>query len=184
MMNVRIKLRKNQSTIPTEKLTEDIHSLEILGEAIEELPDLSHLKECRHVLLVCPQLTKMPKVPSLLKILKIKGGHFKLPSDIEKQTELRTLSLQGLKSQKESFSSWSLPIGLENCDLASNDMTNLPKNIGELINLQRLTLDHNQLQELPSEVYELNGLNHLSLDGNPLSDSCKQKLYDKFNIWF
>lgn len=184
MMNVRIKLRKNQSTVPTEKLTEDIHSLEILGEAIQKLPDLNHLKNCQHLLLVCPELLELPKLPSALKILKIKGGYYELPKDIQEQRELKTLSLQGLKSQKDHFSSWSLPITLENCDLANNDMTSLPVNIGQLSHLNRLTLDHNQIQELPSGIYNLKSLNHLSLDGNPLTESCKQKLYDVFKIWF
>lgn len=183
-MNVRIKLRKNQSTIPSEKLTEDINSLEILGDAIQKLPSLAHLHSCRHLLLVCPELEELPDLPPHLHILKIKGGHFELPKKMETQQEIKTLSLQGLKSQKEQFLAWSLPITLENCDLAANDMTGLPVNIGQLSSLQRLTLDNNKLVDLPESIYGLKGLNHLSLDGNPLSEDCKQKLYQSFNIWF
>lgn len=184
MMNLRIKLRKNQSTIPSEKLTEDINSLEILGEAIQKLPELSHLTNCQHLLLVCPQLEELPELPPNLKILKIKGGHFSPPKGISQLSTLKNLSLQGLKSQSETFSSWSLPVSLENLDLASNDISSLPVNIGQLSSLQRLTLDHNKIQELPSGVYDLKSLNHLSLDGNPLTENCKQRLYDTFKIWF
>lgn len=184
MMNVRIKLRKNQSTIPTEKLTEDINSLEILGEAIQKIPDLKHLVHCRHLLLVCPELEELPELPPNLQILKIKGGHFELPNNIGTLKEIKTLSLQGLKSQRDQFSAWSLPIALENCDLAANDMASLPVNIGQLNSLRRLTLDNNKLVDLPGGVYDLKSLNHLSLDGNPLSEDCRQKLYKTFNIWF
>jgi Leucine-rich repeat (LRR) protein len=181
MMNLRIKLRKNQSTIEREKLSDEINSLEILGDAIHKIPDLDHLTQCQHLLLVCPELQALPKLPPQLKILKIKGGQFLLPSGLP---QLKSLSLQGLKHQKDAFSSWSLPVSLEVLDLANNDLENLPVNLGQLSNLTRISLDYNQLTDLPSEVYALKGLNHLSLDGNPLSEETKQKLYDHYKIWF
>ncbi len=180
-MNLRIKLRKNQSTVEREKLTADLHSLEILGDAIHKIPDLDHLKKCEHLLLVCPELQELPKLPPHLKILKIKGGHFTWPGQLP---QLKSLSLQGLKSQKEAFNSWSLPVSLEVLDLANNNLEDLPLNLDQLSNLQRLSLDHNQLQVLPNELYDLKSLNHLSLDANPLSEETKQKLYDQFKIWF
>ncbi len=180
-MNLRLKLRKNQATIPTEKLTEDLDSLEILGEAIEKIPSLNHLSRCTHLLLVCPNLLKLPALPPGLKILKIKGGHFDLPKELP---ALRVLSLQGLLSKREQFKTFSLPHTLETLDLSNNALEELPSSLKNLVNLSRLSMDHNQLTTLSDQLYQLKSLNHLSLDSNPLAEEVKQRLYEVFGIWF
>lgn len=180
-MNLRLKLRKNQSTVPTEKLTKDLHSLEILGDSIEKLPDLSHLENCRYLLLVCPELKALPALPAKLEIFKVKGGHFDLDRDLP---PLRTLSLQGLKSKKDQIIQLSFPKELETIDLANNGLNEIPPSIYELPQLNRLSLDHNQLKNLSDKLMAMNSLNHLSLDHNPLTDADKQKLHDAFKIWF
>lgn len=180
-MNLRLKLRKNQSTVASEKLTEDIHSLEILGDSIEKLPSLGHLKVCRYLLLVCPELKELPALPPSLEILKIKGGHFQFKDELP---SLKTLSLQGLKVSVESLENMTYPSGLETLDLANNDLKKIPPSVLKLKGLHRLSLDHNQLKDLPQELMKMTSLNHLSLDSNPLTDDDKQKLHDAFKIWF
>lgn len=177
-MNLRLKLRKTQSTIATEKLTEDLHSLEILSESVEQIPSLAHMSQCRYLLLVCPQLAALSQLPPNLEILKIKGGHFDL---LEELPPLKTLSLQGLK---KNLSSLKLPPTLETLDLANNNLEEIPASVYTLEKLSRLSLDHNQLKDLSPSLMAMKGLNHLSLDSNPLTEDDKQLLFDSFGIWF
>uniref|UniRef100_A0A8C9VSM1 Leucine-rich repeat-containing protein 40 n=1 Tax=Scleropages formosus TaxID=113540 RepID=A0A8C9VSM1_SCLFO len=53
-------------------------------------------------------------------------------------------------------------------DVHDNQLTALPKSIGELQNLQKLTLSHNKLRELPEELWELKNLRSLQLQQNLL----------------
>lgn len=175
--HLRIKLRKNQSTIPVEKLTAQITNLEILGDSIEKLPSLRHLTNCHNLLIICPELSEYNELPENLKILKIKGGRacpHNFPQGIE------TLQLSGLQC---SFDKLKLPAGVLNLDLSSNGLTSL-EGIGLTAPLSRLNLDHNQLSRLPDSLYSNKSLLHLSLDGNPLSEEEKNKLHKAFGIWF
>lgn len=176
---MRLKLRKNQSTIPVEKLTEDIHSLEILGDAIEKLPSLAHLKNCRYLLINAPQLTEMKELPPDLSILKLRGLRT-LPLHIPAVTTL-SLSHLGIASFPTDF---VVPNTVETLDLNGNGLKELPGSLFQCRQLRRLNLDHNDLVDLPQAFYELKELNHLSLDGNPLSEECKNTLFKSFGIWF
>ena len=59
-------------------------------------------------------------------------------------------------------------------DLNELGLTELPKEIGELKNLQRLSLANNQLSEYPKEIGELKNLQWLSLGNNQLSGLLKE----------
>jgi Leucine-rich repeat (LRR) protein len=48
----------------------------------------------------------------------------------------------------------------------SNRLTYLSPEIGQLVNLRRLSLSHNQLTFLPPEIGQLSNLNELSLSYN------------------
>lgn len=174
---LRIKLRKNQSTLPVEKLTTQITNLVILGDSIEKLPSLKHLTNCRNLLIVCPELSEFNDLPENLKILKIKGGRtcpHQLPQGIE------TLQISGVDC---AFDKIKLPTGVLNLDLSSNGLTTL-EGLGLAAPLSRLNLDHNNLSRLPESLYSNKSLLHLSLDGNPLTDEEKNKLHKTFGIWF
>ncbi len=180
-MNLRLKLRKNQSTIPSEKLTQELHSLEILGESIQSLPPLSHLIECRYLMISCPELTEFPSLPENLEILKIRGGHFGLDQELSALKQCRILNLMGIKNLSPQI---VLPPNLETLDLSANELNCLPSSLINLNRLARLTLDSNQISELPAELFQMKSLNHLSLDHNPLSEETKQKLHEAFGLWF
>jgi Leucine-rich repeat (LRR) protein len=62
---------------------------------------------------------------------------------------------------------WQL-LNLEDLWLQSNSLRNLPPEIGELANLQRLSLDYNHLTSLPAEIGQLRNLRLLSLYLNQL----------------
>ncbi|KAJ3104539.1 hypothetical protein HDU96_008904 [Phlyctochytrium bullatum] len=52
--------------------------------------------------------------------------------------------------------------------LANNELTALPKEIGNLKNLDTLVLRDNKLSALPEEIGKLSSLKHLHLQGNKL----------------
>ena len=174
---LRIKLRKNQSTLPMEKLHSGLKTLEILGDSIETLPSLEHLTQCEQLLLVCPNLSKLAALPENLKILKIKGGQV-IPPSLPKNLE--TLQLSGIKGQEIEY--LELPQGLYNIDLSNNQLTNL-REMKFAPTLQRINLDHNALKELPESIYQSKSILHLSLDGNPLSDEQKDRIFKTFGIF-
>lgn len=175
--NLRIKLRKNQYTIPVENLTSEVTNLEILGDSIEKIPSLKHLTKCVSLLLVCPQLGQLDELPENLKILKIKGGHT-YPKNLPQS--IKILQISGIKC---SLNGIELPRGIINLDLSSNELMTLA-DIELNSSLTRLNLDHNQLSNLPESLYQNKSLLHLSLDGNPLTDEEKNKLHKTFGIWF
>lgn len=175
---LRIKLRKSQSTLPTEQLTKNITHLEIIGDSIESLPDLDGLANCKSLLIICPQLREIKALPEHLTILKIKGA---MTSPTKLPQTLETLQLSALKS--EGIQELSLPEGLINLDLSNNNLTSL-EGLRLGAPLGRLNLDHNQLRELPEDLYQNKSLLHLSLDGNPLTDEQKDRIYKTFGIWF
>jgi len=175
--HLRIKLRKNQSTLPSEKLTSQVSKLEILGDSIETIPSLEHLTKCEYLSLNCPQLLDLNELPGKLKILKIKGGHT-CPQNLP-----HTLEILQISAIQSSLSKLKIPQGVVNLDLSSNGLTALANlNLGAP--LSRLNLDNNQLTCLPDSLYRNKSLLHLSLDGNPLTDEQKNKLHQIFGIWF
>lgn len=179
-MNLRIKLRKNQSTIPAEKLTPEVSSLEVIGENIERLPSLAHLENCRNLLIVCPELKELPAIPKSLEVFKVNGGKVLLPMALPhlNHLQLKSLALESLAPLSD------LPSTLETLDLSNNRFIHLPGEIESLKKLVRLNLDGNSLVTLPEFLYRLPSLNHLSLDGNPLSEDTKNELHRKFGMWF
>jgi len=55
-----------------------------------------------------------------------------------------------------------------------NQLKEIPKEIGSLINLQYLYLNDNQLQEIPKEIRFLINLQHLYLNNNQLKEIPKE----------
>ncbi|XP_023696226.2 leucine-rich repeat-containing protein 40 [Paramormyrops kingsleyae] len=62
----------------------------------------------------------------------------------------------------------SLLAALVVLDVHDNQLTSLPKTIGELQQLQKLNLSHNKLRELPEQLWSLTNLRSLQLQQNVL----------------
>src|SRR6266700_1308234 len=58
---------------------------------------------------------------------------------------------------------------LTSLDLSDLQLAELPREIGQLTNLQTLSLEDNQLTQLPREIGQLTNLQTLSLEGNQLT---------------
>ena len=61
-----------------------------------------------------------------------------------------------------------------NLDFYNNELTEIPKEIGNLINLQRLHLYHNKLTEIPKEIGNLTNLQELDLSYNRFTEIPKE----------
>ncbi|KAJ7992904.1 hypothetical protein DPEC_G00266910 [Dallia pectoralis] len=85
------------------------------------------------------------------------------------QTDLIKLLLSSNKLEVLSEDVKLLP-ALTVLDVHDNQLTSLPKSIGELEHLQKLSLSHNKLKELPEELWSLKNLTCLQLQQNLLEE--------------
>ena len=69
--------------------------------------------------------------------------------------------------------------------LSEKNLTSLPKEIGNLVNLRELDLNYNQLTSLPKEIGSLVNLEELYLDFNQLTSLPKEigNLINLRKIW-
>jgi len=65
-------------------------------------------------------------------------------------------------------------VNLQRLDLNNNQLATLPEEIGQLVNLQRLNLNNNQLATLPKEIGQLVNLQELDLNNNQLATLPKE----------
>lgn len=158
-----LKLKKNQSTLPTELLFEGITHLEVYGGSLESID---------------PRWFAIPT----LEVLRLKNvGLTKLPEEMTSfAPRLHTLVLS--QNHLELIPDWVANFkNLKVMDVGSNAIAHLPAKLP--LTLQRLIADSNQLATLPPALFELHSLLHLSLEENPLSEECRQKLFARFGIW-
>ncbi len=185
MKSLFLKLGKNKSTLPLEKITSEITHLEIQAPALTKLP-LLRLEKLTAVTIHTSSLTECPdwlfQLESL-EILKIKNTPLKKVSNFSENSKIRILQLAHLDLDELPESIGSLAL-LDTIDLAGNNLSDLPDSMHDLKNLTRINLDKNQFQILPLWLSELPKLNHLSLDGNPLTEQEKNRLFKAFGIWF
>lgn len=185
MGHLFLKLNKNKSTLPIEKITDDLTHLEIQAQALTSLPklDLPHLKSFSiHLssLIELPSwIFQLPK----LEVLKIKNSPLKSLPEFGDNLAIRILQLSGLEIDEIPESIGKLK-KLDTVDFSANQLSDLPDSMHDLKSVHRINLDKNQFQILPLWLDQLPALNHLSLDGNPLTEQEKNRLFKKFGIWF
>ncbi len=159
-----LKLKKSQSSLPSELLFEGLTHLEVYGGSLETID---------------PRWFCIPT----LEVLRLKNVALaKLPEKIDKPApKLHTLILSQnhLREIPEWVSDFKM---LKVLDVSSNELSQIPTLLP--LTLQRLIADSNQLETLPQSLFELSSLLHLSLEENPLGPEYRQKLFDHFGIWF
>jgi len=97
-----------------------------------------------------------------------------LPRNKERLVNLTKLELAGAQLTELPKEIGNLVNLTSFLDLTCNQLTNLPKEIGNLVNLVNLSLWDNQLTELPKEIGNLVNLGYLSVGANPLSELPKE----------
>lgn len=153
------------------------------------------LNNTKHLKLNCG-LTEFPEavfsLQNTLEILDLSGNHLStLPNDFYKLSELRILflgennftvfpevlakckklSMIGFKSnQLHTISENSIPVQTRWLILTNNQLTSLPKSIGNCYNMQKLALAGNQLTQLPIELSNCKNLGLLRISANKLTE--------------
>ncbi|ANQ52253.2 leucine-rich repeat domain-containing protein [Flammeovirga sp. MY04] len=116
----------------------------------------------------------------------------KYPDGIENMETLHTLSFK-----KMNLKDGDIPDFVWKCtrikDLSfrDNNLTELPKEIGNLVNLEVLFLNNNNLTSLPEEIGNCTKINTLWVDGNRLKtlprSICNIEMidsfYSRYNPW-
>ncbi|MCO4793061.1 MAG: leucine-rich repeat domain-containing protein [Bacteriovoracaceae bacterium] len=183
-----IKLRKNQSSFPSEILFEQPwECLEIQGEGIESLPySLGEISTLRTLSINCPNLKEVNSnilCHQNLQIFKLRNTSIESLPEVENSAPLKTLFLSGnsLTSVPKWFSNLDQ---LELLDLSGNNLKSVPREIESMKSMRRLVLDRNEITTLPDFIKNLKDLGHLSIDGNKFSPEEKARIGREFGIWF
>src|ERR1041385_6453411 len=88
---------------------------------------------------------------------------------MSKQTRRPKAKLTGLRSIAEARIQKARETRAVELDLSSLGLTDLPKSIAQLTQLQKLFLDDNQLTTLPESIGQLSQLRRLHLEDNRLT---------------
>lgn len=184
-----LKLKKNQSSFPREIFFNPyLEHLELFADHLDSLPDEIHeLKNLKTLSLQIGMMTELnPLVWSLpkLEVLKVKKTQLKnfvLPEGNLSLLKKCFLSHNQLESLPEDFGRLTY---LSELDLSQNKLNTLPPSMAQATLLKRLNLDHNQMTTVPDCLWQWKNLSHLSLDDNPWTQQERQKLFERFKIWF
>ena len=177
MPSLFLKLGKNKSSLPIEKITPDITHLEIQAPALTTIPKI----QIENLISFSIHASSLEEIPSWitnkteLEIFKVKNSPIKSLLDFPKESKIRILELSNLELDEIPDSIENLTL-LDTLNLAGNQLSDLPDSLGEIQMITRINLDRNQFQILPLIIERLKSLNHLSLEGNPLTEQEKNSI--------
>ncbi|MDF1879449.1 serine/threonine-protein kinase [Sulfurimonas sp. SAG-AH-194-C20] len=147
----KLKIQENLETFPEEIFTlcDSLELLDLSGNRLKNLPDLSRLKN--------------------LKIAFFSQNRFiKIPDAFR---ECHKLFMLGFKSNSiECFGEDILPPSISWLILTDNKLEQLPKSIGKLTKMQKFPLAGNRLTSLPQSMKNLKNLELIRLSANSLTE--------------
>ncbi|KAI6191425.1 Protein lap1 [Aphelenchoides bicaudatus] len=173
--------RNDISDIPDElKSCRQLLLLDISSNPIARLPDsITLITTLTHLAINDTSLTRLP--PDIgrlagLRSLEVRENHLRnLPSTITNFL-LKLVPLRGLvELYLDENSLETLPDSILNCkaleqlDISSNRLSDLPDQFGELDRITDLTLSHNCLDSLPNSIGRLKRMTILKADDNNLT---------------
>jgi len=94
--------------------------------------------------------------------------HFGIYKRVNQKDYILDLGLSEFKDIFKSIYTLDELKDLKYFESASNQIKEIPRQIGNLINLKYLYLDHNQIREIPKEIGNLINLVLLNLSDNPI----------------
>ncbi|MDQ7067656.1 MAG: leucine-rich repeat-containing protein kinase family protein [Sulfurimonas sp.] len=146
-----LKIEEDLETFPEEifTLTDSLELLDLSGNALVDLPDLSRLKKLKIAFFSQNRFTKIPDA-------------FK---------ECSNLFLLGFKANMiEEFAEDILPLSISWLVLTDNRLLRLPQSIGKLTKMQKFPIAGNRLEFLPDSMKNLKNLELIRLSANNLTE--------------
>ena len=147
----KLKIEESLESFPEElfTLSESLELLDLSGNKLENLPDLSRFKKLKIAFF---SQNRFAKVPDAFK-------------------ECPNLFMLGLKSNAiEEFAEDILPLSISWLILTDNLLTKLPSSIGKLTKMQKFPLAGNRLTSLPLSMKNLQNLELLRISANELQE--------------
>ena len=143
----KLKIVENLKEFPEEifSLDESLELLDLSGNRLSSLPDLSRLKKLKIAFFSDNLFTEMPSA-------------FK---------ECKKLFMLGMKANKiGTFDEDILPLSISWLILTDNRLKKLPNSIGKLTKMQKFPLAGNQLETLPLSMQAMKNLELIRLSAN------------------
>ena len=176
----KLKIQESLESFPEEIFTlcESLELLDLSGNKLEDLPDLSRFKNLKIAFFSQNRFTKIPDAFKECHNLFMLG----LKSNIIKEfaEDILPLSISWLILTDNRLTKLPDSIGkltkMQKFPLAGNRLTSLPNSMKNMHNLALLRLSANNLRELPQWLGELPKLAWLAFSGNPCSVSKESSL--------
>ena len=146
----KLQIQEGLETFPLELFTlcDSLELLDLSGNRLSELPDLSRFKKLKIAFFSQNNFTKVPDA-------------FK---------ECHNLFMLGFKSNSiEVFGEDILPLSMSWLILTDNRLIKLPDSIGKLTQMKKFPLAGNRLTSLPSSMKNLQNLELIRLSANSLT---------------
>ncbi len=147
----KLKIVENLEEFPKEifSLAESLELLDLSGNRLNSLPDLSRLKKLKIAFFSNNLFTEMPSA--------FKGCN--------------KLYMLGLKANKiETFDEDILPLSISWLILTDNRLKKLPDSIGKLKKMQKFPLAGNLLETLPKSMQSMKNLELIRLSANNMKE--------------
>lgn len=170
----QIKIADNLTQFPEEifDYAQTLEVLDLSNNQLSELPEkVSQLTALKILFLSKNQFTKFPKVLYCCPKLTMIGFKSNQITDIPENA--LPVNTRWLILTDNTINKLPKDIGqlrqLQKCMLAGNALTELPNTLAQCQSLQLLRLSANQLLFLPSSIKRLSSLAWLAIAGNPFS---------------
>ncbi len=175
-----LKIEEGLESFPEELFTlcDSLELLDLSGNALEDLPDLSRFTKLKIAFFSQNKFTKVPNSFKECHNLFMLG--FKSNAIEKFDEDILPLSISWLILTDNRLKQLPSSIGkltkMQKFPLAGNRLTSLPESMKNLKNLELIRLSANNLTEIPKWLLELPKLAWLAFSGNPCSVSKESAL--------
>jgi Leucine-rich repeat (LRR) protein len=180
VMEVRVNMQSNEESKILE-LPEGIglmtwlEELNLKGNKIQKLPQgLFQLNELKKLNLYGNKMAELPdSFSSLLNLTHLILSNIEfisIPKSVFSLSKLQVLDLSSNKNISGLSPLVAQLINLEELDLESNSLTEIPDEIGGLKKLKKVSLSYNKLTSFPGAILKLNELESLEIGNQQITE--------------